>query len=123
MKYRNKSGRSGIDEVEYDADQGVIEVTFNDGSKYSYNKEDNGDYTISRMAAMADNGEYLNRMINHEKPSYSGQSSAPKGDVRSLRKSDEVSMRAIHNKFLYRGKQSLKQMVREALIKKTGKTG
>ena len=112
--YLNKSGRSGVKSYNIDADKGEITVQFKTGEPYTYTKEDNGDYLISRMSAMGNNGEYLNRLINAEQPKYVGQKeSSLMGNMQhALRPSDEKQMIAIHNKYQWRNESGPSQLKR-----------
>jgi len=118
-KYADKSGRSGIASYQLNPADKSISVTFKNGGDYTYPLEGNDNYTISRMSAMAENGEYLNRMINHEKPKFVGQKGTPpSGDMRGFRKSDELAMRAIHNKYIYGAGKTMVAQLKDALAEK-----
>ena len=122
MKYANLSGRSGVTDYEVSPDNKSVSVTFKNGKTYTYSAEDNSDYIISQMAAYGNHGEYLNRMINRDKPAYSIGNSAGRGAPNSGRSTlsaeEEKAMSSIHAKSIFGApKMSLQDAVKVALEK------
>jgi hypothetical protein len=69
-KYQNLGGNSGVRAYEISADSIVVE--FNDGFKYEYTGAKAGSNNISRMIALAQNGQGLGGYINtHVRKLYS----------------------------------------------------
>ncbi len=117
MIYKNKSGRSGVSEYE-ETPEGLMVRFKSNGKSYFYPIETNGHYMISRMVAMARNGEYLNRLINAEHPQFDGDMGDNPVAKIPLRSNDERDMINIHNKFVWRT-PSIQAAVKAAQEKKT----
>lgn len=121
QKYKNKSGRSGVEEYELDPDGKSIKVTFKNGGQYSYSVDDGNDmYVMSQMHGYADNGEYLNRFINSHQPKYTRLSPGEPTGYRyrgTLKPEDEGIMSKIHSKYIF-GKPSIKNQLKQAYEQK-----
>ena len=116
--YKNLSGRSGVTEYEIDPDHQHIDVTFKNGGKYRYPVDSNGAYTISKMSALGDHGEYLNRYINKNQPSFERLQQGDKAGYRQHDKNiDEGKVNKIHQRFITSNK-GFQDMVKSAMVSK-----
>jgi hypothetical protein len=116
--YKNLSKRSGVAEYDVDPENNHIDVTFKNGGKYRYPVDGNGAFTISKMAALGDHGEFLNRFINKNQPSFERLNQGDKSGYRQHdNKVDEGKVDKIHQRFLSSNK-GFKDSVKAALVSK-----
>ena len=131
-EYANKSGKSGIKSYELADDNQSIDVEFKGGGKYRYSTADNGAYMTSQLSAMAENGEYLNRLINSANPKFEklgedGHTGGERGgDSRKLKPHEQSKMSRIHARYQFGNKEvktNLKAAVKRAMMMKARKVG
>lgn len=74
-QYKNLAGNSGVQAYSYDeAYMQWIWVEFTDGSRYLYTVDSCSYYDVVQMIQCAENGWYLQRYINENKPDYADHS-------------------------------------------------